>query len=101
MIILKLKKNLYFARYEIAYYHGPGMAVIEVDVPSGFVADLEGDLTDLSYSKKSEIRNSKTVVLYYDEVIYFCFVFTFLSELITFLHPKFTMAFRGDFFSAK
>lgn len=54
------------------------MAVIEVDVPSGFVADLEGDLTDLSYSKKSEIRNSKTVVLYYDEVIHCCFDFTFL-----------------------
>ena len=55
-------------RYEVAYYRGAGMCVIELDVPTGFEADLEGQFTDLYQSKKSEIRNRKTVVLYYDEV---------------------------------
>lgn len=44
------------------------MAVIELDMPTGFEADLESSFTDLYMSKKAEIRNSKTVVLYYDEV---------------------------------
>ena len=48
------------------------MCVIELDVPTGFGADLEGPFTDIYQTKKSEIRNSKTVVLYYDEVTAIC-----------------------------
>jgi hypothetical protein len=44
------------------------MAVIEIDLPSGFSADLESPDTHLDKVRKSEIRDEKTVVLYYDEV---------------------------------
>jgi hypothetical protein len=44
------------------------MAVMEIDIPSGFSADLESSKTKLDYAKKTEIRDEKTVVLYYDEV---------------------------------
>lgn len=61
------------------------MAVVEIDLPSGFEADLEGRFTEVTLSKKSEIRNQKTVVLYYDEVslmVLFCFlVFNFIHVL--------------------
>ncbi|KAH3716732.1 hypothetical protein DPMN_059461 [Dreissena polymorpha] len=56
------------ARYLYAYYHGPGMAVVEIDVPTGFEADLESRFSDISLSRKSEIKDQKTVVLYYDEI---------------------------------
>lgn len=68
---------VYICRYEPAYFHGPGMVVLEIDVPSGFDADLEGEFTDITLSKKSEIRNQKTVVLYYDEVLLFLSAFFF------------------------
>ncbi|XP_052800199.1 CD109 antigen-like isoform X1 [Mya arenaria] len=56
------------ARYLYSLYHGPGMAVVEIDMPTGFEADLESKNSDISLSKKSEIRDQKTVVLYYDEI---------------------------------
>jgi hypothetical protein len=52
------------------------MAVIEIDLPSGFSADLESPDTHLDEVKKSEIRDEKTVVLYYDQVRLYIFLFT-------------------------
>ena len=48
------------------------MAVIEIDLPSGFSADLESPDTHLDKVRKSEIRDEKTVVLYYDQVYFIC-----------------------------
>lgn len=44
------------------------MAVMELDLPSGFTADLESPETNIPGTKRSEIRDEKTVVLYYDQV---------------------------------
>lgn len=44
------------------------MAVIEIDILSGFVADTESLDTKLEHVRHSEIRDEKTVVLYYDQV---------------------------------
>jgi len=55
-------------RYLYAFYHGPGMAVVEVDMPTGFEPDLESRQSDISFTKKTEIKDQKTIILYYDEV---------------------------------
>ncbi|XP_060573011.1 CD109 antigen-like isoform X2 [Ruditapes philippinarum] len=57
------------ARYLPQRFVNPGMAVIEIDLPSGFSADLESPDTHLDEVKKSEIRDEKTVVLYYDQIL--------------------------------
>lgn len=46
----------------------PGMAVIEIDFLSGFSADFESLDTKLERVTHSEIRNERTLVLYYDKV---------------------------------
>ncbi|XP_052246732.1 CD109 antigen-like [Dreissena polymorpha] len=80
------------ARYLYAYYHGPGMAVVEIDVPTGFEADLESRFSDISLSRKSEIKDQKTVVLYYDEInpnIETCsFVEMIRSDLVANVKPS-------------
>lgn len=45
------------------------MCVMELDLPSGFAADLESPNTVLFGVRRSEIRDEKTLVLYYDQVI--------------------------------
>ncbi|XP_052245529.1 C3 and PZP-like alpha-2-macroglobulin domain-containing protein 8 [Dreissena polymorpha] len=80
------------ARYLYAYYHGPGMAVVEIDVPTGFEADLESRFSDISLSRKSEIKDQKTVVLYYDEINpnieTCCFVEMLRSDLVANVKPS-------------
>ncbi|XP_060578353.1 CD109 antigen-like isoform X2 [Ruditapes philippinarum] len=56
-------------RYLPQRFVNPGMAVIEIDLPSGFSADLESPDTHLDKVRKSEIRDEKTVVLYYDQIL--------------------------------
>lgn len=56
------------ASYLPQRYMGGGMAVMEIDIPSGFTADLESSDTKLTGSRQAEIRDEKTVVLYYDEI---------------------------------
>ena len=43
------------------------MAVIEIGVPTGFMAELESDLTKLVGVQKTETKDQK-VMLYFDEV---------------------------------
>ncbi|XP_060607320.1 CD109 antigen-like isoform X2 [Ruditapes philippinarum] len=57
------------ARYLPQRFTSAGMAVMEIDIPSGFSADLESSKTKLDNAKKTEIRDEKTVVLYYDEIL--------------------------------
>ncbi|XP_053374571.1 CD109 antigen-like isoform X1 [Mercenaria mercenaria] len=57
------------ARYLPQRFVNPGMAVIEIDLPSGFSADLESPNTKLDHARQSEIRDEKTVVLYYDQIL--------------------------------
>ena len=57
-------------RYLPERFTNPGMAVMEIDIPSGFTADLESSNTRLDNTKRREIRDDKTVVLYYDQVGY-------------------------------
>ena len=57
-------------RYLPQRFVNPGMAVIEIDLPSGFSADLESPDTHLDLVRKSEIRDEKTIVLYYDQVYF-------------------------------
>ncbi|XP_053374577.1 CD109 antigen-like isoform X2 [Mercenaria mercenaria] len=56
-------------RYLPQRFVNPGMAVIEIDLPSGFAADLESPDSKLDHVRQSEIRNEKTVVLYYDQIL--------------------------------
>ncbi|XP_045170199.2 CD109 antigen-like [Mercenaria mercenaria] len=56
-------------RYLPQRFINPGMAVIEIDLPSGFSADLESPDTKLDHARQSEIRDEKTVVLYYDQIL--------------------------------
>jgi len=39
-----------------------------VDMPTGFEPDLESRQSDISFTKKTEIKVQKTIILYYDEV---------------------------------
>ena len=45
------------------------MAVVEFGVPTGFMAELESDVTKLVGVQKTEIIDQK-VMLYFDEVSY-------------------------------
>ncbi|XP_053387212.1 C3 and PZP-like alpha-2-macroglobulin domain-containing protein 8 [Mercenaria mercenaria] len=57
------------ARYLPQRFNGPGMAVMEIDLPSGFSADLESSNTKVGNARQTEIREEKTVVLYYDQIL--------------------------------
>ena len=43
------------------------MAVIEMGVPTGFVAELESDITKLTDVQKTETEGQK-VIMYFDQV---------------------------------
>ena len=44
-----------------------GMAVIEMGIPTGFVAELESDITKLTNVQKTETEGQK-IIMYFDEV---------------------------------
>ena len=43
------------------------MAVIEMGIPTGFVAELESDITKLTNVQKTETEGQK-IMMYFDEV---------------------------------
>ena len=43
------------------------MAVIEMGIPTGFVAELDSDITKLTNVQKTEIEGQK-IMMYFDEV---------------------------------
>ncbi|KAL4237648.1 hypothetical protein ACF0H5_002362 [Mactra antiquata] len=57
------------ARYLPQRFETGSMSVMEIDLPSGFAADLESPDTNILGTRRSEIRDEKTVVLYYDEIL--------------------------------
>ncbi|KAL4237870.1 hypothetical protein ACF0H5_002580 [Mactra antiquata] len=57
------------ARYLPQRFETGSMSVMEIDIPSGFAADLESPDTNIQGTQRSEIRDEKTVVLYYDEIL--------------------------------
>ncbi|KAL4237869.1 hypothetical protein ACF0H5_002579 [Mactra antiquata] len=57
------------ARYLPQRFETGSMSVMEIDLPSGFAADLESPETHIQDTRRSEIRDEKTVVLYYDEIL--------------------------------
>ena len=44
-----------------------GMAVIEMGIPTGFIAELESDVTKLTDVQKTETEGQK-IMMYFDEV---------------------------------
>ena len=56
-------------RYNANKFTTGGMAVVEFGVPTGFMAELESDVTKLVGVQKTEIIDQK-VMLYFDEVSY-------------------------------
>ena len=56
------------------------MAVIEMGIPTGFVAELESDITKLTDVQKTETEGQK-VIMYFDQVsiIYACFSIAMLN----------------------
>ena len=56
-------------RYNTNKFTTGGMAVVEFGVPTGFMAELESDVTKLVGVQKTEIIDQK-VMLYFDEVSY-------------------------------
>ena len=56
-------------RYNANKFTTGGMAVVEFGVPTGFMAELESDVTKLVGVQKTEIIDQK-IMLYFDEVSY-------------------------------
>ena len=56
-------------RYNANKFTTGGMAVVEFGVPTGFMAELESDVTKLVGVQKTEIKDQK-IMLYFDEVSY-------------------------------
>ena len=59
--------HLDYFRYNANKFTTEGMAVIEMGIPTGFVAELESDITKLTEVQKTETDGQK-VMMYFDEV---------------------------------